>query len=584
MAEKKKGGSDKIELRQKKGTWRRFIRLFPKCRLPWGFLAVYIVLNLAMVNVGIGETDYTAQLFAGDTGGAVLARLIGLTILNLVGSNLVVLFRQVTSARINRNMRTVVLDKVLRLPMSYFKDENPREGVSRILNNSVMIDSTIMLVLLPLLTAGYKALSIFGRVFRYDWRLSAILLAFLPVQFLLAFLFGRINFSLSEQEASIKAGLMQRLGELVTNIPLAKAFAREERETQNGKELADRLYRIQIKGSWFDQLRDLSQSGVDVLQSVFIVLVGLLLLRGGEITTRAWIAFFLFSSLFTGAVTEFVMYWNNLKVIQGGADKVAEIMDAPEEELSGDPCEGLSGDIRLENVRFGYGEECPVLADVSCEFPDSCVTALLGASGCGKTTLTYLLTRLYEPWSGQILAGGRKVSEFALKDYRDQFVVVSQNSMLFSGTVRENVCYGTGGVSDGAFFEALKKAGAYDFVMELPDKEYTLLEEYGANFSGGQRQRLSVARALLSGAHYLILDEPTSAMDAVGTAELVGILREIAKDRCMIVIAHTPSVLALADRVVILEDGMVTVQGEKEAVRTASEFLRTFSREEAAEE
>ena len=120
--------------------------------------------------------------------------------------------------------------------------------------------------------------------------------------------------------------------------------------------------------------------------------------------------------------------------------------------------------------------------------------------------------------------------------------------------------------------------------MELPDKEYTLLEEYGANFSGGQRQRLSVARALLSGAHYLILDEPTSAMDAVGTAELVGILREIAKDRCMIVIAHTPSVLALADRVVILEDGMVTVQGEKEAVRTASEFLRTFSREEAAEE
>lgn len=581
---KKEGKNpDRISLKQKKGTWKRFIKLFPKCRLPWIFVIVYIVIDVVGINIGISETDYTAQLFAGDTSAALVTKLIAVLIINILSSNLVVFVGGVTSARINRNMRGVLLNKVMRLPMSFFKDENPREAIYRIVQNAMVIDSTLMFVILPLFTAAYTAVSIFGRVFKHDWRLSVILLAFIPLQILVAFVFGRLNRSIGERSSSLNAGLMQKLSELITNIPLAKAFAKEQKETEKGEEIVSGLYKVSVKSSWLSQFKDLSQTALDLLQSIVIVAVGILLLRNEIITKRAWISFFMFSSLFSGAISNFMIYWNNLKSIQGGADRVAEIMDAPEENFKGEPCEALKGDIRLEHISFGYEEEKPVLTDVSCEFKDNAVTALLGVSGCGKTTLINLLTRLYIPQEGSITVSGESVHNFALNDYRSQFVMVSQNSMMFSGSIRENVCYGNGDVSEEAFVEALKRAGAYDFVMSFPDGADTRLEEYGNNLSGGQRQRLAVARALLSDAHYLILDEPAASMDAIAAAELMEVLRNVSKNRCMIIIAHTASVLSLADRAVIIENGVVTAQGDTSEVEKTSGFLREFAGREAAQ-
>lgn len=580
----KKGNDiDQIKIKHKKGTWKRFIKLFPKCRLPWLFIIIYAVLAFGLVNIGISETDYTAQLFAGDTSAAMLTKLIAVIIINLVVANLNTFMRQVTSARINRNMRNVVLSKVMRLPMSYFKDEDPREAIYRITNNAVVIDSTIMVFLFPLATALYKSVSVFGKVFTYDWRLSAILLAFIPLQLLLGFIFGRINFSLRERETAIKSSLTQKLAELVTNIPLAKAFAKENKETENGEEITSRLYRINIKSSWLSQFQDLSTTALDLTQSVIIVAVGLLLLKNADITKRAWIAFFMFSSVFSGAVSEVITYWNNLKIIQGGADKVAEIMDAPEEDYKGEECRNLKGSLKLENVHFGYNDENIVLDGVNCEFEDNCVTALLGVSGCGKTTLVNLLTRLYNPQNGKITVNGKSIYDYALKDYRNQFVVVSQQSMLFSGTIRENICYGNGDVSDEALEAAMKKSGAYDFVSKLPDGADTVLEEYANNLSGGQKQRLAVARALLSDAHYLILDEPAASMDAIAAAELMDILKNISENRCMIIIAHSSSVLPLAQRVAVIENGVVTAQGETSEVKKTNAFLREFAGKKVSE-
>ena len=574
---------DKIVMKQKKGTWKRFIKLFPKCRLPWIWMIIYIVLDLGVVNIGLSETEYTAELFAGNTSPAFLAKLIGIIVLNLFSTNFVIFTRQIVSARTDRNMRNALLGKVMRLPMSYFKNENPREAIYRIVANSTVISNSVLFVIFPLVTAAYTSVSVFQRVFKHDWRLSIILIAFIPVQMLVAFIFGRINFSLSDREASINANLMQKLAELITNIPLAKAFAKENKETESGEEITKRLYKISIKSSWISQFQDLSQTFIDLIQSVIMVLVGVALLKGGDITTRNWIAFFMFSSVFSGSITEFMMYYNNLKTIQGSANRVAEIMNSPEEDFSGDACENLKGSVKLEHVHFGYDEDKPILTDVSCEFKDNSVTALLGVSGCGKTTLVNLLTRLYVPQSGEILVEDKSVHGYALTDYRSQFVMVSQNSMLFSGSIRENVCYGNGEVTEEEFENALKKAGAYDFASQLPDGADTLLEEYGNNLSGGQRQRIAVARALLSNAHYIILDEPAASMDAIAASELMEILKNISKDRCMIIIAHTAAVLPLADNVVIIENGVVSAQGETAEVLKTNDFLREFAGKKVAE-
>lgn len=454
----RKAEQDTIQLKQKKGTWLRFVKLFPKCRLPWVLLAVYLVVEVGLINLGVDETEYTAQLFAGDTSARLVTTLVIYLVINMLGSSLLVFMRNVTSARLARNMRLVLLNKVFRLPMGYFQQEDPREAVNRIVNRAVVVESTIMYVLVPNFTAAYTAFAVFKRVFSHDWRLSAVLLAFIPLKLLIAFLFGRINYSLSERDDKVQSGLIHRLAEMVTNIPLAKTFAKEDREAKKGEAYTARLYSLNIRSSWLSQFKDISETVVMLAESAVMVAVGLLLLGSKVITKRGWISFFLFSGTFSGAVTEFMMYWNNLKTIQGGAEKVAEIMDAAEEDRSGEPCGILSGDIRVENASFGYTEETKVLNELSCCFPDGAVTALLGPSGSGKTTLTHLLTRMYSVPEGRITLDGKDIRDYALDDYWRNFVVVSQNSLLFSGSLRENLCYGNPEASD-ALIEGLNMEG-----------------------------------------------------------------------------------------------------------------------------
>jgi len=571
---------DQIRLKAKKGTWKRFFKLLLKCRLPWISLIAYIILELFFINMSVDETDLTAQLFAGDIGAALVTKLIGVMLLNLVLANIIVFTSQLTTAQMDRNMRLVLTEKIMRLPMSFFRDENPREAIYRIVHNSIVISSTVMLVILPIAFALYKSAAIFGRVFKYDWRLSTILLAVVPLQLFLAFLFGRINFSLSEREAHINSDLTHRLAEMITNIPLAKAFAKEEREAKDGNELIDRLYKVTIKGGWFDQFRDLSQTAVNLLQAAVLTAVGAALLADGGISTRNWVTFFMFSSTFSGAIYELTMYWNNLKVIQGGGDRVAEIMNAEEERWDGEDLERLSGDLEVSKVTFGYSEELPVLKEVSAVFPEGSRTALLGVSGCGKTTLLNLILQIYCPQSGRITVGGKDISSFKLRDYRKQFVMVSQDDMLFSGTIRENLIYGYDSVSSEALQDALARSGAAEFVNALPEGLETRLSEYGGNLSGGQKQRLSLARALISRAPFLVLDEPAAALDAIATEELIRTLKNASAGRTLIVIGHTPSILPLVERAVILENGKVSCQGDIATLRETSGFLRAFSGEE----
>lgn len=578
MSKKEKNNRDKIQLRQKKGTWRRFAKTLLKCRLPWVWLAVYVVLYFGFITVGVDVTDRTAQLFAGDVSAQLVTSLIGLMILNVIGDALTGFISQVVSARTNRNMRNSVLQKVLRLPLGFFKEENPRETIYRIVNNSIVVDSTVMLFIIPLFGGMYTMIQVFLRVFKYDWRLSLVMIVFVPVVLFLAFLFGRINFSLSEKDSGLLASLTQRLSEMMTNIPLAKAFAKETNEEEKGKELTARLYKINIKSSWFDQFQSLSETVVNLLQAAAITITGLILIRDGSLDRRAWVSFFMFSSVFMTAVADLTMLWNNIKIIQGNADRLSEIMNAEEEPKGGEPCGQLSGGIHMENIRFGYTEEKTVLNGISCDFPENTVTALLGVSGCGKTTTVNLITRLYQPQDGKVIVGSRDISEFALDDYRKNFAVVSQNTMLFSGSVRENVSYGNENVTEQQLIDALKNAGAYDFVMNLSGGLDAMLEEYGNNLSGGQRQRLAMARALLSDTPFLILDEPVASMDAVAIGEMMDILARQAKQRCVIVIAHSPAVLKLAEHVIVMENGHIESEGSVPEVIQSSSFVKDFMR------
>ena len=565
---------DQIYFQRKKPVWRRFIKIFPKSNLPWITVLIYLVIEFAAVNVTISQTDYMAQLLAGDISGRVIRMLFVTIIGALLISNFSVFFRSYTSARINRNMRQVMLKKVLSLPMSFFGEDNPQETIFRITDNSVVIDSTLTLFVIPVITALYQSGAVFLKISSYDTRLSLILLGFIPLQIFMAFLFGRLNYSVSEIESGLSARLVERLAEMVRNIPMAKAFSKEDEEEKRERKLTERLYKINIKSGWISQFNDLASTALDLIQVVLICVIGVIFIGKNAITLKTWIAFFLFSEIFNTAVQDFLTYWNNIKIIQGAAERLCDIMDAAEEDFDdGISCKNLSGDITFSDVRFSYTPDNEVLKGVNCTIKDGKVTALLGKSGCGKSTLIKLIQRLYEPDGGEICVAGQPVDAYSLTDFRSAFHVVPQNPMLFSGTIAENVSYGQENLSEDDIMNAIKKVGLESFVSGFEDGIYHPLDEMAESLSGGQRQRIALARAFLSDAHYLVFDEPISAMDACGSEEMLHLIRDCGKGRCVLVVAHSPKVLKYADDVVVIENGQISAFGNKDHVTEQNAFL-----------
>lgn len=567
--------NDRINLKQRKGTWKRFIKLLFRCHIPILLIIVYIATDLLLVNVGISETDYTSQLFAGDVSTGLIFKLVFIMAANLLISNVSIFIRQIATARTDRNARRSVWNKLLHIPMSYFKDEDPQEAVTRIVNNMTCVSSTLIFVLIPLVSALYGTVMSLLKIASYDYRLSLILLLALPFSILMAFLTGRLKYSSSKAYTNVIAKLTERLSELITNIPLAKAFAKEDKEEKRGKDMIGRLYKVNIKTGWIDCVTELSFTLLGLIETVVMVLIGALLLRNQEINKRAWISFFMFSSVVTGYVDQLVTMWHNSKNIQGIIDRSADIMSQPDEADGKTDAKDMHGDIVVDNLTFSYDGETKVFSGFSAAFEAGKVTALLGLSGCGKTTLTNLIGRFYTPDEGVISIGGRPVEEYTLESYRKRFAYVSQKIMLFSGTVKENLTFGIEKeYDDGQLTNILKSAG----LKELFDKDglNTEIGEQGCRLSGGQRQKLALARMMLTDADYIILDEATASMDTVAVARQKELFESLFKDKTVIIIAHSNALMSLADKVVVIEDGRAAIEASVPEAMSHNKFFADF--------
>lgn len=572
----KKNDVDKVTIKQEKGTWKRFIKLLGKSHIPFVFVIIYLVMDIALVNVGISETDYTAQLFAGDTSPALIAKLVGVIIINMICANATTFMRQLTTARTDRNARYSVWSKMMKIPMRFFKDSNPQDAITRVVNNASAVGTTIIMVIIPLITSAYGIIACLLKLFTYDYRLSLIIIAFFPISILIAFITGRLKYSVTKSGTNIIALLTEQLSELVMNIPLAKAFAKEKYEQKRGNDIVDRFYRVNIKAGWIDKVGELAFSVSDVIQTVIIVLMGVLLTKNGEITKRAWIAFFMFSSVVVSYVENLIMYWHNSKNIQGIIDRAAHIMDFENEDSGSINADNMKGDISINNISFSYDDSRTVLNDFSCKFEEGKTTALLGESGCGKTTIVNLIDQIYRLDDGNITVGETDIYDYELDSYRKQFAVVSQNIMLFSGSIRENICLGLNDIDDEKINSALEQVGMLDFVNAFENGLDSEIGEQGDRLSGGQKQKLALARMILSKANYIILDEATASLDTVAVDEIKIILEKLIKGKTVIIIAHSPHLLSLADNAVVIESGKLSAQGSIDTVAADNAFCKSL--------
>jgi ATP-binding cassette subfamily B protein len=410
-----------------------------------------------------------------------------------------------------------------------------------------------------------------------DWQLALIALAISPAMMVAAYRYSRISHPVLKDVQQRIADVTTHAEENIVGVRVVKAFAQEERETRRFAALAQRVFDQAIRAA------RIQARYVPMLQSLPNLAIAAVLLVGGygvihgTLTLGSFFAVNGYLLLLVVPLRSVGMWVGQYQRAMASGERIFEVLDVDRdivERPDARPLPDGPGHIRLEGVEFGYEPGRPVLRDVDLDVAAGSTVALIGPTGCGKTTLTALIPRFYDVGAGRVTVDGADVRDVTLDSLRADVGIVSQDTFLFSTTVAENIAYGTPDATPEEIVRAARQAQAHEFICDLPDGYETRVGERGLTLSGGQRQRIAIARALLMNPRILILDDATASVDATTEAKIKLALREVMKGRTTLIIAHRLSTISLAERVVVLEAGRVVAQGTHAELIEANDVYR----------
>jgi ABC-type multidrug transport system fused ATPase/permease subunit len=414
-----------------------------------------------------------------------------------------------------------------------------------------------------------------------DWQLALIALAISPVMMVAAYRYSRRSHPILKDVQQRIADVTTHAEENIVGVRVVKAFAQEERETGRFAALAQRVFDQAIRAA------RIQARYVPMLQSLPNLAIAAVLLVGGygvihgTLTLGSFFAVNGYLLLLVVPLRSVGMWVGQYQRAIASGDRIFEVLDFDRdivEAPGAGPLPDGPGHVRLEGVAFGYEPGRPVLRDVDLDVAAGSTVALIGPTGCGKTTLTALIPRFYDVDAGRVTVDGADVRDVTLDSLRADVGIVSQDTFLFSTTVAENIAYGTPHATPEEIVRAARQAQAHEFICDLPDGYETRVGERGLTLSGGQRQRIAIARALLMNPRILILDDATASVDATTEAKIKLALREVMKGRTTLIIAHRLSTISLAERVVVLEAGRIVAQGTHAELIEASDVYRQIHR------
>lgn len=498
----------------------------------------------------------------------ILVLLTGLYLSDWLVKFLQAFFMASIGQRVIHHIRRTLFGWIKTLPLSFFDRHRHGELMSRLTNDVDNISTTISNSLTLLLTYGFTVVGIFVMMLYLSPVLTMVSLCGVGLIFLLTkTITKRTKVLFSGQQKSL-GSLNGQVEESISGLFVVKAFCREEAMEREFAEKNRELCKVSIRALICSgYLMPLMNVINNLLYVVMSVLCGVLFVNGRITDIGLVTSFLLYVRQFTRPFVEIANIYNNFQTAVAGAERVFEILDEQPEPPDRKKTAGLEnprGDIEFRHVEFGYQPEQPVLKDISIKIPAGTQAAIVGATGSGKTTIIHLLTRFYDVSSGSILLDGHDLRDYRMEDLRRAFGVVLQDTSLFAATVRDNICYGHPEASLEQVQEAARTAGADSFIQRLPKGYDTVLKHGGMELSQGERQLLTIARAVLANAPILILDEATSSVDTVTEQKIRRAMLKLCADRTSVIIAHRLSTIRDSDLIILLEDGKIAEQGNHE--------------------
>jgi len=559
-----------------KGDWKSFFRLIPYIRLPWLWIAIAFVVNLTYSEITAIVPVSTAALFGGEFTGKALASALIYNLLNygLMFASLI-LTSWVSYVAVKKAQETL-WKRMLKLDMAYYDTHNPSDLMSTLTNDTDTAVKSIISQLTSLIPALYYLYKVCVTLNSYDYRLLVSIFVLIPVEVIYVVVLGRWRYETNAGIYGQIGKLTAYLAERVSNVYLIRSFTNEKQEEENGLAAAKGLYHANVRAAKVSFAANIGGSVMELLQRGLPIIFGIYLLQRGAINMKQWIAFFLFIGQIISRVNDAIGLWTGIKSAQGSAARMVEIYTAPVENECGvkNNAQVKDGDIEFHDVTFAYGEK-EVLHGINAVIPRGKTTALVGRSGCGKTTLMSLVERLYTPKQGSVTLAGVNVAEYNLEAYRDHFAYVQQDSGVFGGTLRSAMTYGIQReIVEEELTAAAEKTGILPLVQSFEAGFDAPLAVSGSSVSGGQRQRIVLTRELLKQKPVILLDEPTSALDAMSAVAIQEKILELFPDATKLMITHDLRLLARVEHVIFMENGCVLDSGTPEELMKRCEAYR----------
>lgn len=528
------------------------------------------VVNLAAPRVLSAMTGIVSR-GADDAG---MKRILMLTVILLVLYVLRILFRFLSNYLAHKaawylvgDMRTRTYDKLERMHIGYFHDKQTGDLMSRIVNDTRDFELLYAHMIPETITNIVTFLGVLIVLLTINWKLALITCAPIPFIFISGFIFSlkvRPYFRKSQEKMGELNGKLQ---DNLSGLQEIQSFGREEYETGRVNDKNFEHIRAMLKALKISAIFHPSVEFISSLGTVLIVAFGGFLAWKEGLEVEDIVAFLLYLGLFYAPVTGLANLLENMQQSLAGAERVLTVLDAPCEVVDKPDAISLTdvrGEIEFDHVSFSYKVGGVVLDDVSFICEPGKMLALVGPTGVGKTTLTRLISRFYEPTSGRILIDGHDINDVTIESLRQSISPVLQDTFLFNGTIAENIGYAVPEADISDIMEAAKSANIHKDIMFMPDGYDTIVGERGLRLSGGQKQRIAIARAILRKSPIIVLDEATASVDVETEQQIHEAVNGISGSRTIIAIAHRLSTIRNADLILVIENGHITEQGTHE--------------------